>query len=478
MVEYNRYPAMDSENNFPPAVRRAFANSPEHAEVISNSVQPLVTRALANDTTISEAANLASETAVTKAVAGLDLIMSDDQRLPNFQPSAEQHLLALLDVNGRETWLGARASDGGPTAWSMSMLNKRMGYEQRVGYESVMFSVTDSNDNMTDLTVRSSDGQFADFVIDRLRKRLGGVASQAAQFAPGDRHVRGSEVLPIMPDMTKIGCWGSSSMEGMGWHIVNSGFHIPGTAMYAGGGKSGENIGQIAARLGSTPALVTVPNGTLPGAKEAVPVTVSNNTYLNAFEGKLAGVLGTISWSSTVNGFVFTRATAGDAVVVPANTPLLPTKGLEHRNAATLLWMGKNDLGNTVGADDRVIKLTDDAYDWLAPLIKRTLVLGHFVNGNTPANANVRKQIHAVNEAHRKRYGDLFLDVQAYVVSSQVWTDTKITPTATDLEQQAMGNKPPSISNDDGHLNNAGYLAVWKLVLAKFQQLGWYNHSL
>lgn len=418
---------------------------------------------------------------LTAQIANADLITGSDKRLPFNSnapvPGTESLLAAITDAAGRLSWLSARASDGGPTDWALQMLTDRLGYDVADGNHNILFSVLDAADRMTDLTVRSSDGQFPDFVIDRLRRRLGTITGDvggAAQFAPGDRYTRGAEVLPVMADMRKMAGWGSSSMEGIGSAL--GAVMFPGVTLLRGG-KSGETASQIAARIGSVPALVTVPGGTLPAAREAVPVTVPNLTAsasLKAYEGTLAGVPGTLAYSAAVSSFTFTRTTAGAAVQIPAGSPLISTLGAGNRDAVTLLWMGKNDLFGSAGADARVIALTDASYDWLSPLIRRTLVIGHFVNGKTPAVSAARDQILAVNAAHKQRYGDLYLDVQDYLTGSQIWKDTGITPTAADLAEQAIGNKPASISNDDGHLNAAGYAAVAKRITAKLTALGWY----
>lgn len=82
MAEYNRYPAMDADNNFPPAVREALANSPEQLNVIKQAVtpmvSPLVAEVIAQGSTVVESAALA----VTAEIAGRQLVENSDKRLP------------------------------------------------------------------------------------------------------------------------------------------------------------------------------------------------------------------------------------------------------------------------------------------------------------------------------------------------------------------------------------------------------------
>ena len=135
--------------------------------------------------------------------------------------------------------------------------------------------------------------------------------------------------------------------------------------------------------------------------------------------------------------------------------------------------MGKNDVG--VYTAEEVIERTDKSFEWLSAFMKHCLVIGHFNNSNwDPASTNA-KRVAAINAAHKARYGDLYIDVQKLLVSSEVWTLTGITPTAKDLQQQALGQKPDSLSVDDGHMNEAMYIALNKYVIQpRIRQLGWY----
>lgn len=396
---------------------------------------------------------------------------------------ASPDLLALIrDGQGQETWLGARSSDGGPTDWAMHHIRHRLGLNER-SINDLLFGLADANGRLTDLAIRASDGQFEDFVIDRLRTRiLAGYTPPAPPAVPAaalrqyadTKYTPGAEIFPVHTDSTRAAGWGSSSMQGMDSR-VGAMFAGKGAA-YFPGGKGAEWAQHIAARMGAVPALLTVAGGTVP-ASGAVDVKASNvpvSANLKAYTGTLAGIPGKVAFrvGSDPGTYAFTRTTAGTAVQVPDGTPFIPDAA-SYRDAVTLLWMGKNNLGQT-GADALVIKLTDTCFDWLAPLATRCLVLGHFVDGNTPADSLERRQIGAVNDAHRARYGRLFVDVSAYLTGNQVWTDTGITPTGQDLAAQAAGNKPPSLSSDNGHLNAAGYDAVTALLNTRLTELGWY----
>lgn len=384
-------------------------------------------------------------------------------------------LAVVRDATGAETWLGARSSDGGPTEWAMTHIESRLGVGGRDS-EDYLIAATDSRGNLTDLAIRQSDGQFADFVVERLRSRIsGGTSTPGGQRIYADAaYIPGSDIFPVKTDVKRAAGWGSSSMGGIDSHLAS--FFGSKGATYFGGGKGGERGEHTAARMGAIPALVTVAGGKIP-ASGSVNITTSNmplSGNLRAYAGTLAGVPGILAYRAAPApaSFIFTRSTSGAAVDVPAETPFIPD-AVSYRDAVTLLWMGKNNF-SLDNAEKDIVTLTDACFNWLAPLEKRCLVLGHFVDGDTPAGALERAQISAVNAAHQKRYGRLFVDVGAYLSSAQVWKDTGITPTQADLSAQAAGTKPDSLSADAGHMNTAAYTAVKNLIAARITELGWY----
>jgi len=86
---------------------------------------------------------------------------------------------AVTDPDGFVTWLATSSSDGGMPKYSQELVRQHfpIGHEALFisgGLElvSVLSAVVDSEGNATDLTVRSSDGQFPEFVVDRLATRL------------------------------------------------------------------------------------------------------------------------------------------------------------------------------------------------------------------------------------------------------------------------------------------------------------------
>src|SRR5690606_13361947 len=87
-----------------------------------------------------------------------------------------------------------------------------------------LFVLTDGAGNFTDLAIDSETGQLAQFVVDRLKARIGSTAPVAnilyeqnrggsQEIGSGDFYNRDGEILPALTDMTKLAGWGSSSME-------------------------------------------------------------------------------------------------------------------------------------------------------------------------------------------------------------------------------------------------------------------------
>jgi hypothetical protein len=288
-----------------------------------------------------------------------------------------------------------------------------------------------------------------------------------------DSYVRDGEVLPVLPNMQQWAGWGSSTIEQFSEMTALAAQF---GASYYNGGKGSEWSTHGAARLGSVPALLTVPTGSIPAeAGYALPVTCSNvraAAYFRYTDGFLGGVKGTLKATDT--GFTFTRWTTGSVVAVTGEQPFIPVDGPLHRADVTFLNLGKNDIQSNQPAED-VIRRTDASYDWLSPLVRRVIVMGQFCNTNTPAGGVVATRLAAINQHCSARYGRQFFDLGGYLVSPQIWTDTGVMPTATDLEQQAIGNIPPSLAAADGaHMLPVARAAVALKLKAMVQSLGWY----
>ena len=398
------------------------------------------------------------------------------KKLPDVNLAAVQEdlLVSIVDSDMRRTWLEARAADGGPSEYAQTHVRRAAGLDDERVHQGILAGVMDSEGRLTDLVVRDSDGQVPDWVIERWTPRIAEMLRKMAlrRVSVVESYTPGSDLQPLYPTMTTMAGWGSSSMEGIQGEISSMAVSF-GVTNYFNGGRGGEWSTDSCARMGSIPAILKVTGGSIP-ASGPVAVTCVNTTLTTAllpYTGTINGVHGTLMPGG--GGHTFTRSVAGGAVQMEDEYPMIPDKGMENRASVALLWLGKNDLSSGIPAAD-VIERTDRSFEWLAPMVKRCLVIGQFVNGGTPANSPVRENIYAVNAQQKARYGQLFIDIHEIVTSSNVWAAAGITPTQSDLDEQALGNKPPSLSTDPGHFNAAGYALVRRAIEARMKSLKWY----
>lgn len=310
----------------------------------------------------------------------------------------------------------------------------------------------------------------------RRRTALGLILAALPFTAAADIFEDARSLLPGAGHRLKMAWWGSSTMAGVSPELES----IARTyrMRFFNGGVGGQTAEQILARLGSRPALMT--GGTIPASGPAVLTTPSMSAAVPApfkATGTLAGVPGTLTKAhGTQAGYTFARDQPGKPVRIPDGEPFIPTKGKEFRRGINHLNIGKNNLtGKRPGTSDpdTILGWTFDAYDWLTASSPRVLVWGHFVNTGTPEASAVRGKIRRINEALKDRYGPRYVDVEGLLTHLGVWEAAGVQPTAADLKQQALGNKPPSLSLNPAHMNATGYKAVRHVIEQRLGELAW-----
>ncbi|EKT4504083.1 SGNH/GDSL hydrolase family protein [Pseudomonas putida] len=278
---------------------------------------------------------------------------------------------------------------------------------------------------------------------------------------------------PMYADMQKISTWGSSSLEYLAPKLEEVFKEVAPSAAFYSGSKGGETSRSIAGRLGSVPMLISIPGGIIPETG-SVTVTCSNvvaSQYIKPFTGTLAGVYGTLSSDSS--SFTFTRAASGSSATVANGTPFLPEVGPAYKDGVALLWMGKNDITSSDTAAD-IASRTDASFDYFTAQIPRVLVFGHFGNSDWVGGQNSVPKLLQVNALHKDRYGPQYIDTLSYLESPQVWVDTGVSPTPTDLTAQAGHCLPPSLTADGLHFNAALNQAFSAFIKNKLISLGWF----
>lgn len=361
-------------------------------------------------------------------------------------------LIAFVDYLKRLTWIGARADNGGPTPEASWHMQHELQILHMLTDPNIMAGITDAAYQYTELHV-DYDGNVPQDVLDRWSSRMGG---SNGGVAIGDRAIVGGELVPSFTDTKHVDVYSSSTWQVLAPFLAAV---FPNSTV-ANEGKGGERGQHTAARLGSTPALLTVVGGSIP-ASGSVVVTSSNmpaSSYLKAFTGTLSGVHGTLS--STDTEITFSRTSAGSATAVPAGTAFVPDTGSASRQHWLLLDFCKNNVYDSGDVPGLAAQLMADAVAYHSPVNKRLIISTQFVDSDQAPGSTSFNNVQAINAHRLATWGDFVYDLNAYILSPQVWTDTGITPTATDLQQQADGIKPDSLSANAGHLNTAGNNAV------------------
>ncbi|MEO8225468.1 MAG: hypothetical protein ABI661_11755 [Gammaproteobacteria bacterium] len=226
-------------------------------------------------------------------------------------------------------------------------------------------------------------------------------------------------------------------------------------------GVSGQTSDQIAARQGSIPALLTLPNDTLPGSG---PVMIEfQSTYPVSAEGPgpitgtLAGIHGTLSFAG---GLVFESATPGAATSVPPRSPFIPdTFGSQAE--INVFWNGGNNFYDPSGVQ------ADIAASVAFLSTGKFIVLAILNPGSEGSGTQTYAEIVQLNADLAATYPANFIDIRAVLVAAYD------PASAEDVRDHARDVPPASFRNDDEHLNEAGYGVVAETVAALIRVKGW-----
>lgn len=377
----------------------------------------------------------------------------------------------ITDASGRHTFMAARNTDGAPTDSAAKLIGDSMGINELPAGE-FLHVLTDESGRASDLATRAKDGQLADFVVKRLAPRI--AAEIGVSGNSNDKWVHpGGDFVPTTTDMSSWSGWGSSGVAMLAPNLSELGNEIG--APYYNGGKGGERSWHTVARLGSDCALLTFPDDMIPASTTPVEVSASNMPPLSAmkpFDGSVGGVHGRLT--STDETLVFTRTTQGDGVAVDPGTPFVPEIGPQYRGRPMVIQLGKNDLTLEPNSLEGVIRATHAAVDWLSPVAKRVIVLGHHTNVGWTSGGVGTGRVYAANSEFSRRYGNQYHDIQGWLTSAQVWEDTEITPTQADLDAQATRGLAPSLSTDGLHLIPQINALISEQLRSRFAALNWY----
>lgn len=386
-------------------------------------------------------------------------------------------LVAVADAAGNKTWLQASKDDGSLTADAENAVRKKLGLTKSIGGD--VFAVTDSAGNYTDLRL-DSDGKIHDDVMDNWRERLGSTSSTAIN----GKVLVGGQLVNMMPNKNKLTLIGSSSLGALSSYIIPKikAFNPSITAYtVAFGGAIMENQNVL---LGIEKLKLDVTGNTIP-ASGSVAATVTNNLNVikdkMTMQGYINGVHGTLKTADT--GYfgslnvTFTRTTAGSTVTVTSGVEFVPALEKEYQDTVQILWIGKNNLVSSLDSFnnfDALMTETDALINYSKPLVKKLVILTHFVNTNSAADDPSRARIYKVNAVYKEKYGDMVFDANAIITGTQIFTDLGLKRTAEDIAQQNLGNKPPSLSADDAHLNTVANTYIAQKLADFIATKNWY----
>jgi len=170
----------------------------------------------------------------------------------------------------------------------------------------------------------------------------------------------------------------------------------------------------------------------------------------------------------------FTPKNLSEPLTVSGAIKVLPNL-TRYKRSISIIQTAKNNLQYGYASQTENAK---NSYDEIVRQIElvqpdaRYIVLGHHVNhGVTEA---VKSGVLEVNTYLKNKYKNRYVDIQNWVTSSQIWTDLSITPTQADLDAQASGWIPPSVSSDGVHLDTfASDYYVDHFIVPKLVAMGY-----
>ena len=277
---------------------------------------------------------------------------------------------------------------------------------------------------------------------------------------------------------------GLSTVAGFGDSLSAGGYltilaGLLGRAVHTGA-VGGQNSQQTATRQGGYVNLLTVTDNTIP-ASGAVNITASTQAPISnqgggPIVGTLAGVGGSVSATFDSSGnrtaYLFTRATAGAALIIDPATPFIPLED-DHPFKITVFWYGRNNFwtGRTDfdNAKAEVKAALAASIAHLKPLNKKFIVMS-VLTDNKPAEWIGTEKYNAItslNEELKALYPRQFIDIRRALVRGY---NPALPQDVIDFGHDVT---PTSLLFDTLHLNFSGNTLVAQTVFNFIQQQGW-----
>lgn len=387
-------------------------------------------------------------------------------------------ITTIQSVSGIDTWLQFK-KDGNPTNEAISKLQSRLAMPslpnipiKEVNEVPLLFAGVDAQDNLTDFQI-DIRGEVPDSVMRRWHARLrgfdGGTAPSVGIASQGihssDTYLQDGLLRPILPDSNKVILIGSSSGQRSIPAITTELKKINSALIFYTPTYSGATIEDQEAVVGNVPLRLNFTEGFIRATGNS-PVTTVDGIRLSTLSGTtgfVSGVRGTLNVSGS--SLLFTIAANRSAnVPVSGTVEFVSEQGQLFRNAVQILWVGKNNLTSgtaSINNVDQLLAKTDDMIAYSLSLVKRTVIMTHFVDTDEPVSSATRSRINYCNLMYKAKYGNNVFDVEPYLLGAQIFTDLGIPRTQADINAQNIGNLAPSLAADRVHctLEVYAYLA-------------------
>lgn len=291
-----------------------------------------------------------------------------------------------------------------------------------------------------------------------------------------------------------IECWGDSRTEMV--YDTHSAFTdylqtlLGASYCVTNHGKSSQASGMISARMGSNEIFVTVENNRILASGNTHITNIYctsgliNNFFCFSTNAPMPCVLGGVEgaiYKATYNNYstcYFVRKTDGNAVAIaPFEKAIVPDYGTI--NHAVIMWWGKNDTLTAAEGRNGVEDVYNKAVQWLGH--DRFIILGETASLTSAydSGATIRTWMDEFNAKMAVKYPDNFIDINAWLSSTDALTSVGLTPTEADVECMAKGWPCESLmvystdQSDPTHPNTKGREAIANRIFAWMKEKHW-----
>lgn len=215
--------------------------------------------------------------------------------------------------------------------------------------------------------------------------------------------------------------------------------------------------------IGALQPRFKVPGGSIPADGSAVTVNVVETYGIHygqlAVGGTLAGINGTLTWSSSEGRWTFKSLDGKGATGLTGTYQFKATRIGTWETSTAIIWLGRNDISNaTKGMEasvaDHVVASTKRLVAELTPKVKQVMICGVTTRVSEEQGSNQHAWVTEINRRLRELFPEYFRSAQDYL-RDHALTDLGMSPTETDSAKLAAGTIPPSVMDDDTHISKA-----------------------